>query len=419
MPSDNEIVDALPAADQAVKGLLRAWAVQRNSFNLTPDEDLQDFNMIDPDGGGTTPSVTQNGLLYGHDADDSTTAHDGVTCLVSADAQRYKLETGLGVAFSVLDKDLTAPPVSPTLGDKYLIYGSPTGDWAGQSGKIAVYTARGWNFATSPIGFLVYVRDESSYYHRNNAGTWTLGTGTRTLGSNSVALSSAINFGKRLIVENQTTNAPPGSPATGDAYIIGPSPTGAWSGHTLNIAICEDGSTFTIYTPTNGWSAYDKALNATYNYTGTAWQSSAGVWVDFHETALTVSGSSSPQGSGNYTFSTASGPTQSLAATRDDVGLTFAARRTGQRLRFRYQAYITGNTANAIYTAALYRGAESTPLGFFPIILNANNVWGGDFEVFADAADTASTTYKISIHFPTGTTTAVIFARRLTCEGSA
>ena len=38
-------------------------------------------------------------------------------------------------------------------------------------------------------------------------------------------------------VISQTTSAPPGSPSVGDAYIIGPSATGAWAGEEKNLAI--------------------------------------------------------------------------------------------------------------------------------------------------------------------------------------
>lgn len=42
---------------------------------------------------------------------------------------------------SVLDKDLTVAPASPVNGARYLIYGNPTGTWAGRVGCIAEWDA--------------------------------------------------------------------------------------------------------------------------------------------------------------------------------------------------------------------------------------------------------------------------------------
>lgn len=86
----------------------------------------------------------------------------------------------------VIDKDLTAPPGSPTEGDAYLINtASPTGAWAGHAYAVAIYWGSAWRFvpgnddAGSPItmgsrqeGLRVWVRDENRYYvWRNTVGS--------------------------------------------------------------------------------------------------------------------------------------------------------------------------------------------------------------------------------------------------------
>lgn len=59
----------------------------------------------------------------------------------------------------VLSMSVTAPPASPSLGDTYLVPTGATSAWAGQSGKIAEYTAAGWAIITPPDGHGVSLPD--------------------------------------------------------------------------------------------------------------------------------------------------------------------------------------------------------------------------------------------------------------------
>lgn len=53
-------------------------------------------------------------------------------------------------------------------------------------------------------------------------------------------------------------NAPPGSPADGETYIVGSSPTGAWVGHEDEVALLIGGG-WRHFAPVNGWIAYNQA----------------------------------------------------------------------------------------------------------------------------------------------------------------
>jgi hypothetical protein len=53
-------------------------------------------------------------------------------------------------------------------------------------------------------------------------------------------------------VESRSTAAPPGSPAAGDAYVVAPSATGAWSGKDGKLATFIDGG-WSFVTPHDGW----------------------------------------------------------------------------------------------------------------------------------------------------------------------
>ncbi|MEI9932805.1 MAG: DUF2793 domain-containing protein [Rhizomicrobium sp.] len=61
----------------------------------------------------------------------------------------------------ILDRDLTAPPPSPTDGDTYLVHATATGDWTGQDGRIAYALDDGWRFYAPFAGLMAYVVDEA------------------------------------------------------------------------------------------------------------------------------------------------------------------------------------------------------------------------------------------------------------------
>lgn len=333
MATNHDAVAALPISGSANKTLLRNTITARMPYVLSDSDDATDLVAVDPDTGSAVIDIIYLGRLFHYDPTDTTTAHDGISCLVTLENRRYKLSDGADVfAYSVLDNTLSAPPVSPapSIGDSYLIAAGATGAWAGKSNYIGIYTRRGWEFINYGIGRFVYVESEETYYHRDSGGTWLTGLGNQTMVSQSVPLSSAINFGKRLIVEDQTTTAPPVSPTVGTAYIIGPAATGAWAGLDGKIAICEVAGAFVIYTPTEGWAAYDKNLNGEYRHSGSVWESQAGAIVASH--SVLVPGTTTFRGGNTYyVYSDVGAPGLSTdVGLRDTAGLiTHTARRAG------------------------------------------------------------------------------------------
>lgn len=78
------------------------------------------------------------------------------------------LNTALGLVDGLLtprveDRDLTAPPGSPTNGAVYIVGASATGDWAGQDGNVAIYN-EGWTFVSPIGGMQVFLHDEKALY---------------------------------------------------------------------------------------------------------------------------------------------------------------------------------------------------------------------------------------------------------------
>ena len=66
-----------------------------------------------------------------------------------------------------------------------------------------------------------------------------------------------------------SVNTPPGSPVAGDCYIVGTSPTGAWTGQAKALAYYTTGWNF--ITPWEGLTVWAKDANALYTYDGTNW----------------------------------------------------------------------------------------------------------------------------------------------------
>ncbi len=87
------------------------------------------------------------------------------------------------------------------------------------------------------------------------------------------------------------TDTPPGSPANGDRYVVGPSPSGAWSGHANEYAVYL-GSAWTFRAPIEGDVVFDQTAKFTKSYRNSAWSALAfGVAYTFADaTARTAVG---------------------------------------------------------------------------------------------------------------------------------
>lgn len=75
---------------------------------------------------------------------------------------------------SVKDRDLTAPPATPSAGDAYIVAASATGDWAGEDGNVAVWDGSAWAFGTPRVGWVAYIEDEEKLSAFKAAG-WSAG----------------------------------------------------------------------------------------------------------------------------------------------------------------------------------------------------------------------------------------------------
>jgi len=395
--------NAIPAVGNVTKATLRTAFVKRVAYCLADSEDLRTLTVVDPNDGTVPLYIIQVGRSFEYDSTDSTTAHDGTSCLVSADGKRFKTVT-FSYPHSVLSRTLTAPPGSPSVGDRYIVATAATGAWSGHDGAIAVYTERGWQFVTAPEGKQIYVEAETAYYHLDEYGAWVAGLGSIVLGAGTVAPSSLTGGGKRVkwFPENQTTNTPP-AVTNGTEYIIGPSPTGAWSGDAGKIAHGEGGS-WIIYTPAAGWTAYDKSLGVDYEFNGSAWIAQSGAIIGSGTTPLTTTGSTTTGGSTYYTFSATSAPTTSNTYREDSVTLSYKAKKSGARLRFTYEFENTDNTSP---TCALFIDATSNSIAW-----SSTNIGNNVINSEMTSADASNHVYKVRLLVATPPTPASAPTRR-------
>jgi hypothetical protein len=100
----------------------------------------------------------------------------------------------------VKDKDLTAPPGSPSNGDAYIVKATGTGAWAGHDKEVAVWLDSAWVFYVPKERWHVWIDDENAMYFFDGSN-WLIyapagGGGGGVPGSQTrYALLSAMDFG--------------------------------------------------------------------------------------------------------------------------------------------------------------------------------------------------------------------------------
>ncbi len=109
---------------------------------------------------------------------------------------------------SVKDRDLTAPPGSPSLGDRYIVAAGGSGDWSGLDGHIVEYNGTSWTDITPTEGALTLVEDEDILVGYNGSAWVDLGSLANirdlTDGGNADSLHTHATAG----IENNAVTAP-------------------------------------------------------------------------------------------------------------------------------------------------------------------------------------------------------------------
>lgn len=77
----------------------------------------------------------------------------------------------------VLDKDLSSPPGSPSIGDTYIVGSTATGAWLDKENRIARWNGSSWDFTKPEEGLIAWIVDENKHYYYTDAfpsGSWSI-----------------------------------------------------------------------------------------------------------------------------------------------------------------------------------------------------------------------------------------------------
>jgi hypothetical protein len=107
------------------------------------------------------------------------------------------------VQLTVKDRTLTTPPVSPILGDRYIVPLGATGAWAGKAAQIALFENGVWQFFTALAGWQAYIADEATVAVFN--GTAWLTSADVPLLVNQLGISATADATNRLAVSSPAT----------------------------------------------------------------------------------------------------------------------------------------------------------------------------------------------------------------------
>ena len=153
-------------------------------------------------------------------------------------------------------------------------------------------------------------------------------------------------FSSGLILDKDLT-APPGGESTGDAYIVGGSATGAWSGQDDDLAVYYYGSWYFL-TPWNGLTVWVDDESSEYRWETNAWTQVSGGGVTgsaANDQVAVWSGTSSLDGSSSFTYNGSTVAINTAGGTTDagaddftiggtgDTGMTISSSGTGDQNR--------------------------------------------------------------------------------------
>lgn len=127
--------------------------------------------------------------------------------------------------------------------------------------------------ATSHIifGTSVYTYDASDTTTAHNGSTVLVTNDGKRFKNDGVR----VGFAGVWAVDDDDTSSPPATPASGDAYLLPASPSGAWSAYGKHIAIWSNGA-WVYIAPRLGMLVYVDDEDAYFRYNGSAWVAGLG-----------------------------------------------------------------------------------------------------------------------------------------------
>lgn len=148
---------------------------------------------------------------------------------------------------------------------------------------------------------------------------------------------AALDTLTQLAVLDRDLNTPPGSPDVNMRYIVGPTPTGAWSGKAGQVTAW-DGAAWCFHAPEPGWLAFVLDENGLLAWSGTAWEPTLG--LDGQTPMLGIN--------------TTPDPTNRLAVASDAVLFTYGS----DDVQLKLNKASTADTASLIFQTSFSGRAE-------------------------------------------------------------
>lgn len=163
-----------------------------------------------------------------------------------------------------------------------------------------------------------------------------------------VTLNAALRRLDALVQLTVTSisDAPPGSPADGDRYIVGSSPSGAWVGHEHEVA-AYIGTAWVFWVPDTGWLAFVKSLALAYVY-------GAGSPLGW-EPLVPEGGGGGGGGDGDSSWVTPDSPPATADAKDDEFN--------GTTLDAKWTADATYSSGGAVVASSVNKGAFVIEMG--------------------------------------------------------
>ena len=109
----------------------------------------------------------------------------------------------VAVQLAVLNRNLTAAPALPAIGDRHIIGAGPTGVWAGKSGQVAVFTAQGWDYFVAKPGWQAHILAEAQTAVFDGTD-WAV-PGAGPLAPSMLGVNTSADVTNRLAVSSNAT----------------------------------------------------------------------------------------------------------------------------------------------------------------------------------------------------------------------
>ncbi len=107
---------------------------------------------------------------------------------------------------NIIDRDDSAPPGSPAIGDAYIVKATGSGAWTGHDDEIAIYLG-GWVFLAPFHGMLAYIEDEAVLVVYSVADAWQDVTFQCPTGTGFPHVTSGALDAASKLVENADVHA--------------------------------------------------------------------------------------------------------------------------------------------------------------------------------------------------------------------